>query len=235
MANVEQEIVAFFESKGLTRAQAAGIAGNAKQESSYNPSESGGGLFQDIGSRAASGTGGVQHQLEAAWGELQGRPSTLNTLKATRTPEEAARVFSKYFEEPGIPMLSNREKYAREAYNNSGKLKPEGILEGVPVLGGIEKRAEEAAIGINEAGESVLGKAANPFEALKSTASFIEALTSPSTWLRLAEGIGGIILFMVGLKTLTRGTTGATVVTQQSRSVKGIGVKTGRLITGVAK
>lgn len=234
MASVEQEIVAFFESKGLTRAQAAGIAGNAKQESSYNPSEPGGGLFQDIGSRAASGVGGVQHQLEAAWGELQGTP-TLTTLKATRTPEEAARVFSTYFERPGTPMLSNREKYAREAYNNNGKLKPEEILNGVPILGGIEKRAEEAAIGINEAGESVLGSAASPFKALNSTAGFIEALTSPATWLRLAEGIGGIILFMVGLKTLTRGTTGATVINQQSRSVKGVGVKTGRVIAGVAK
>src|ERR1039458_5151942 len=66
---VRKQIVQFFMSKGLSKAQASGIAGNAQQESSLNPQDTGGGLFQDIGARAASGTGTLQQQLQATWAE----------------------------------------------------------------------------------------------------------------------------------------------------------------------
>jgi murein DD-endopeptidase MepM/ murein hydrolase activator NlpD len=113
-------IVRYFEQRGLSPAGAAGIAGNTMQESGDNPNAPGGGYFQDIGSRAPSGRGSGEQQLAAAWRELQGYPGLLRTLRTTRSPSEAARAFSEQFERPGIPMLSNRERYAREALGGAG-------------------------------------------------------------------------------------------------------------------
>lgn len=228
--SVQEEILAFYQSKGLTKAQAAGIAGNARQESSFNPNEPGGGLFQDIGSRAPSGTGSTLHQLESAWRELQGT-QTLARLKATKTPQEAARVFSEEFERPGEPDLPNREKYAAEAYGGKGL--PELIPgeNSIPVIGAVGEFFTEQGKSVAEA----VNKVTKP---IQSTGEFIEALTKPSTWLRVAEGLGGIVLFMIGLKTLTKGTpaAGATnVAINQTRAVKGVAVKAGRVVAGVAK
>jgi hypothetical protein len=66
---------------------------------------------------------------------------------------------------------------------------------------------------------------------------FIKAITEPQTWLRVAEGVGGTVLFMVGLKTLTRGSGGGAVSEggRQIQSVRGIGAKVGRVAVGVAK
>lgn len=232
--SAQEEIIRFFQSKGLTKAQAAGIAGNVRQESSYNPNTPGGGLFQDIGSRAPSGTGSAQHQLEAAWRELQGT-STLAKLKATKTPQEAARVFSEDFERPGEPDLSNREKYAAEAYEGKAS-EGGGFLSGTILAGPLSPLLEGVEAGAKAAGGSL--KIPNPFEEIDTAGKFFEAITKPSTWLRIAEGIGGIVLFMTGLKTLTRGTpaAGATnVAIQQTRSVKGVAVKAGKVVAGVAK
>ena len=216
------DILSFFEGKGLSPAAAAGIAGNTMQESSDNPETASGGLFQDIGSRAPSGTGSAAHQLEAAWSELQRSPGTLSKLQAARTPQEAARVFSEDFERPGNPQLPNREKYAAEAYEE-GRLRKIGKGEALqqPALGIFTgKGVESAEEGAENAEKGVAG-------AITSVPNFLAAISEPSTWLRLAEGVGGIVLFMVGLKTLTKGTAaaGATnVAVSQGRAVKG-GVK----------
>jgi murein DD-endopeptidase MepM/ murein hydrolase activator NlpD len=109
-------IMAFFESKGLTPAQAAGIVGNFQQESSLNFKAPGGGIDQGLGARDHSKLSS-QGQLEAIWHELiTTEKGTLEKLKRARTPKEAAWVFSSLFERPGKPMLSNREKYAEEAF-----------------------------------------------------------------------------------------------------------------------
>ena len=119
MANTGSEILHYFTQRGLSPAAAAGIVGNAQQESSLNPNAAGGGLFQDQGGRGASGP--LSNQLNAAWRELNGSErGTLNALRGVKTPQEAARVFSERFERPGIPMLGNREKYAVEALKNYG-------------------------------------------------------------------------------------------------------------------
>jgi hypothetical protein len=89
-------------------ARAAGIVGNIQQELA-EPERTGVALFQDIGSRPAPGRGSTTQQLEAAWRELQGLESgTHAALKATRTPQEAARVFSERFERPGCPTRQAR-------------------------------------------------------------------------------------------------------------------------------
>lgn len=114
-SSAAQTIVSFFERKGLTRAQAAGIAGNTMQESSDNPNAPGGGLVQGQGGRTSSGS--LLEQLEGVWHELTtSERSSLVALRHTRTPGQAARVFSERFERPGIPALANRERYAQEAY-----------------------------------------------------------------------------------------------------------------------
>jgi hypothetical protein len=109
-------IMAFFESKGLTPAQAAGIVGNIQQESSFNPKavgkEGARGLAQGLGSRAE--TGSVTHQLEQIWRELAS--NGLAALRRAKTPSEAARIFEKEFEKAeGGGNLATRELYAEHA------------------------------------------------------------------------------------------------------------------------
>jgi Phage tail lysozyme len=201
MASTEQQIVAFFQAKGLTKAQAAGIAGNVHQESSFNLNEPGGGLFQDLGGRGAGQGASLQAQLEAAWNELPA--NGLAQLKATKTPAEAARVFSQSFERPSEPNLPAREKYAEEAYKNAGSGRSwyESLWPG-----------ESAGISLVEEGvNEVTGPVKAATSATESVANFVKTISEPHTWLRVAEGVGGIILFMVGLKTLTRGGAGGPV------------------------
>lgn len=112
--NIGNTITAFFQTElGLTRNQAAGITGNLQQESSLDNEAPGGGLDQGQGARANSGT--YIQQLTKIKTELLGTErSTLQALRKTRTPQEAARVFSERFERPSIPDLANRETYAQE-------------------------------------------------------------------------------------------------------------------------
>jgi hypothetical protein len=110
----------------------------------------------------------------------------------------------------GSTLASKAEGAANDllgaVFGPGGKLGAEGAEKALePVV--------EAGGGVVSTEEGVVG--------------FLKSLTEPSTWLRVAEGVGGIVLFMVGLKTLTRGTAaaGATnVAVSQGRAVKG-GVK----------
>lgn len=150
MGTVEQQILAFFQAKGLTKAQAAGIAGNLQQESGLNPAESGGFLAQWLGTRLtglerfaagkhATVSGNTQVQLEYIWQELNTTESgALAALKQAKTPAAAATVFSQLYERPGQPKLANRIKYANEANDPTGG---EPFTEG---LTGATKAAESA-------------------------------------------------------------------------------------------
>lgn len=130
---VGQQALSFFESHGLSKAAAAGIVGNMQQESSLNPNAPGGGLIQGQGGRTSSGT--AYQQFEGVLRELSGpERSTLQALKGAKTPEQAARIFSERFERPGIPMLANRERYAREAFGAAEPAsKPSGGPQVFPV------------------------------------------------------------------------------------------------------
>lgn len=123
-----EEILDFFTGHGLTRAQAAGIVGNLKQESGLNAAEPGGYLAQWLGSRltglehfaaqkGVTAKGNKTVQLEYIWQELRTtEKATLTKLIKAKTPQESARIFSESFERPSEPDLPNREKYATEAY-----------------------------------------------------------------------------------------------------------------------
>ncbi len=121
MPDAGAEIYKVLRSKGYTPAQAAGVVGNARQESGLNPRAAGGGLFQGIGGRSRLGVGNARQQVETA---LREEPAAWKALRRTHTPQEAARVFSQQFERPGIPMVGNRERYASQAARQYAGLPP---------------------------------------------------------------------------------------------------------------
>jgi hypothetical protein len=108
------DLLTFLKGKGLTAAQAAGVAGNFVVESkldpkAYNPKEGAIGFAQWEGSRRSS----LQRfaaqmgrpetdpdaQRQFLWHELTGSESSaLAALKATSTPAQAAAVFDQKYE-----------------------------------------------------------------------------------------------------------------------------------------
>ncbi len=132
MPDAGVEIYKVLRSKGYTPAQAAGVVGNARQESGLNPRAAGGGLFQGIGGRSRLGVGNARQQVETA---LREEPAAWKALRRTHTPQEAARVFSQQFERPGIPMIGNRERYASEAARQYAGLPPAALQAGTGPLG----------------------------------------------------------------------------------------------------
>ena len=136
----------FFQSKGWTKEQAAGIVGNLAHESGGLKPEIVGdsgkslGLAQWNAERrqglmAYAATKGetapsFQTQLEYVQRELETSESAAaNALAKAKTPAEAAQVFSEQFERPGVPMLERRVALAESAY--SGALK--GAPGGAPI------------------------------------------------------------------------------------------------------
>lgn len=206
-----EDVIRYFESKGLSRQAAAGIAGNLKQESNLEPGKPGGGLAQwNVSRYNASGKSALD-QLDQIWRELStSEIGTLHALQKSKTPEDAASIFSNQFERPGIPMLDNRKKYAKEAF--------EGGKGGEGPIG--------TALGaVGEAGKAVL----TPFEkigeatGLTATAKLAtligEWLGEPLKPLKL---LGGGVLIYMGLRTLTRTGVGSSVAQEARYQAKPI-------------
>lgn len=69
--------------------------------------------------------------------------------------------------------------------------------------------------------------------AVSTTADILKALTEPETWLRVAEGVGGMVLLAMGLKTLTRGSGTAGPLAEgarQARSATGVARKAAAVV-----
>lgn len=125
-------IMNFFMEKGLTKEQAAGITGNLHAESGFNTSASGDegtsfGLAQWHNERGVGlenftkklklPKNSLKGQLEFVWKELNTtHKSALSALQTTRTPTEAARVFSDKFERPKV-YNKEREEQANLFYS----------------------------------------------------------------------------------------------------------------------
>lgn len=134
--SVADTIAAFFEGKGLSPAQAAGIVGNAQVESSFNPSalnpnEGAIGIFQWEGARrvalqqwaAAMGTTetNLNAQLTFAWHELQtDNAGALAKLQATNSPESAAAAWDQYYERSAGTSRLQRVQDAVNYYTGAG-------------------------------------------------------------------------------------------------------------------
>lgn len=110
---VAMQAYAFFLSKGLTPAQAAGVVGNMLTESSGDPTADNAsghyGLFQWGGGRRDNlqlfaqqngiSMSSVNTQLNFAWYELTNSyPGALTALKSTKSPADAAVTFQYDYE-----------------------------------------------------------------------------------------------------------------------------------------
>ena len=113
-----QQAIDFFMSKGLTRAQAAGIAGNLLFESGFSPSAVGDGGTSFGIAQWHNGRGSAMKQwtvdqgysstsfkgqLEYLWHELNHSESNaLGKLRATSSAYDAGMAFCRYFERPAV-------------------------------------------------------------------------------------------------------------------------------------
>lgn len=127
-----KQVINFFVNKGLTKEQAAGIAGNFFMESSFNTEILGDnntsfGIAQWHGPRweklkqfaKAKGASekDLHTQLEYAWEELQTTErKALDKLITAKSARESANIFSHMFERPKF-YNKEREVKAEEFYN----------------------------------------------------------------------------------------------------------------------
>jgi len=128
----------YFRSKGLTRAQAAGVVGNLLVESAgtMDPRQRqfGGGPGRGIAQWAdgdvrwkglvkfAHGRGhsvnDFKTQVQYVWHELRTTHSyALKALKSQGTVRDATATFMKFYEAPSDPHLEERIRYANQVYN----------------------------------------------------------------------------------------------------------------------
>ena len=126
----KKKAMEFFQSKGLSPYQAAGIVGNFIGESNLdpnavNPSSGAFGLAQWLGSRKKKliskygKNPTFDQQLEFAWEELNGDEKfALNKLLQTQSVDEAVNSFMQHFERPSkremAQSIGNRLKYGRD-------------------------------------------------------------------------------------------------------------------------
>lgn len=130
-SNAGKYIINYFVNKGLSKEQAAGIAGNLHAESGFNTEIWGDngtsfGLAQWRADRLVNlknfartknkSASDFDTQLDFLWEELQTTENkAFNKLLTTRTPGQAARVFAEDFERMK-EYSTNRETYANNFY-----------------------------------------------------------------------------------------------------------------------
>lgn len=183
----------FFESRGWSSAQSAGIAANLIKESSTNPRAVGdGGLAYGIAQwhpdRQANFTtviGGdirsstLEQQLTFVDWELRNTESKAgDRLKRAKSPEEAAGIVSRYYERPKAVTAEMRER---------GEIAAQ--LAGNPVSGGwMESLKTSVSTGMDN------------FDAMFKTPDTIaENVASTFDLTRIAVGIVGAALLIVGI------------------------------------
>lgn len=135
MSNLET-VMAFLQGKGLTGAQAAGVAGNLTVEdpsldpTDTNPAEGAVGIAQWEGGRRAglqsyaARTGGsetdLNTQLGYLWSEFQGSESSAyRKLLTANDPATAATVVDQYYERSSGSTRAKRVANAQAIYNGS--------------------------------------------------------------------------------------------------------------------
>jgi LysM repeat protein len=134
VAGNAMQTIKFFMSKGLTRAQAAGIAGNLVHESSFRPNAVGDGgtsfgIAQWHNGRGAAMKSWTQDhgysptsfkgQLEYLWHELNTSESNaLSHLRNSGSAYDAGMTFCRYFERPAV-ISPARGQSAQNYYTQS--------------------------------------------------------------------------------------------------------------------
>lgn len=157
--NVEKTLK-FLTSKGLTLLQAAAIAGNLQQESTFNPTienEIGAyGIAQWLDGRKANlqkktNYDKIETQLEFLWEELNGPESaSLTKLQGYSRSNvgELAVIFGESFERYGPDEEGSRAKYAEEILNAyKGK-----IADGSPSTASASAGSSDGCGGLSDYG-----------------------------------------------------------------------------------
>lgn len=156
----------FFKSKGLADHQVAGILGNIKAESAFNPSAIGDagkafGLFQNHSARGGGQgllSSGVTGQLNHAWGELTTSESgVLSRLRGATDVRGATAAFAG-FERPAGWSLGNPEN----AHNFTGRLS--GAEAALDKFGGTAAKATNSLGSLGD-GMGKMGNALSQFPA----------------------------------------------------------------------
>ena len=118
----------FFQSKGLSAHQAAGIVGNLITESSLNTTIKGDGGkafgiaqwhpdrqqgLKALAKKRGTDISDFDTQLEYVWEELNtGYKSVLSRILNSRNTKEATTAFMTHYEKPGVPHFEKRLKEA---------------------------------------------------------------------------------------------------------------------------
>jgi LysM repeat protein len=134
VAGNAMQTIKFFMEKGLTRAQAAGIAGNLLHESGFRPNAVGDGGTSFGIAQWHNGRGDAMKayctshgysptsfkgQLEYLWHELNGAESyALGKLRQTGSAYDAGMAFCRYFERPAV-ISPARGQSAQNFYQQS--------------------------------------------------------------------------------------------------------------------
>ena len=127
------EVVRFFEKKGLSKVQAVGIAGNLQEESRFNTEASGdngsaygiaqwrGGRLKALLDWADSQKKDVRDfytQLNFLWRELNtSEKPALAKLINSNTVESASSNFATYYERPQASTIPRRITNSKEIYS----------------------------------------------------------------------------------------------------------------------
>lgn len=207
-----------LKQQGFTNAQIAGVLGNLALESGFNPrvNEGGkvGGPLGRGGYGLAQWTGGRQTNLvnfakkrkmdpgdpglqaDFLVHELQGPESrAAEALRTAKSPEQAALVFTREFERPGIPKYDARMKAARGYYDKVGQL-DQGIDFAPKPLPG--EQVPNVLDALNEAGLELVPVQKEP-EPQKLSSSLLDSFKSQVLGSMLSGGLvtnllpGGIL------------------------------------------
>jgi transglycosylase-like protein with SLT domain len=173
---------------------------------------------EKVSTSSAGAKGGFQFIESTA--KSYGYPYTNQQTNAifAKQADVAAKYLSDLYHEHGS------WEGALQAYSGGGygyeKVKAESKYGGAKFLGTGKQNALEKANPLPEAVNAGAGAVETVEGAASTAGEVIAVITDPNTWLRVAEGIGGMVLLAMGLKTLTRGSGGGAVAEagRQARS-----------------
>lgn len=128
LQGAKKKAMEFFQSKGLSAHQAAGIVGNLIIESSLNTTIKGDGGkalgiaqwhpdrqegLKNLAKRRGTEISDLNTQLEYVWEELNtGYKNALSRILNSKNVKEATTAFMTHYEKPGIPHFEKRLKEA---------------------------------------------------------------------------------------------------------------------------
>jgi hypothetical protein len=179
---------------------------------------------------------------EGLW-QINGKPFDGNALNPVTNAEMAATKlksqglgawetytngdYKTYYTEKNVKEASTKAKLDQASFLN------EALEDATP--GGLgEKLGQETGEGlakgtlIKEA-EGTIKEGEQAAKAVTSTAEFLEALSEPETWIRVAETLGGLLLLYIAIRQMSGRFEVSRTVVAQTRKGADITTRTGRV------